>query len=776
MDENIYSFDKNGFPLIKVLMRTYGEHKSLTEEAIYSFLKQDYPNKRLIILNTHKNPLKLEELYKNITVINKPNGLENTALKTKHLLEQVETGLFCILDDDDLLLPYHLSILHKVWEKNKNDGLLRVATNGYIFYNVHENNVTLENGQPWVCFLYDIQDGTRFRELIMPMEKYPFSSGQDVLFTSLITKEFKTIKDTTLFPSYIYRWGTGSMHLSGHGKLLHSDYKKYTDKVNSKNITDNFRPFWKKDYVSIFEEFVASDKIYGGMGISKDEWKFMKSFLKTNKIDSVAEFGSGISTVLFAVNNIHVLSFETNNDLIQKNKYLQNIAFSKWDGMNVLFIPPEYSTAFIDGPFGGSNREFSYKSVSLANNIEYVICHDMHRKEDRDWVLKYIEPKFALHSTDNSKIRIYKRRKTMNEKLISVIMPVGISEKEEYFVNTIKSLNEMSKTKSIEIVFLADSFPEEKMKCLSQFDNIKVYRTDKNVGERVLFNKGVEIASGKYIFRLDAHCRLTEDWDEKLINACGNKTGVVCSLDALSEDWQWKGHDYKFVYIRPDGEEKWWGGYHGEDKNKEVQPTMCLTGCGFFTTRDYYMEHLRLDESLAKWGALGPELALRIEASDGTLLLHKGVKCGHLFNTNKNGYPVSNLKDTRNKLANRYRKELNSLAIKFKPVPSWNYDTMSINANNKPVSSSVKNVTRRDKTEYKNAEGKVVKMVLKTYKPVVYLGNEDVDNTELGKKITENAEVCSIRIAELINGKWEYKTIEGKDNITLWLFENEQKE
>jgi cellulose synthase/poly-beta-1,6-N-acetylglucosamine synthase-like glycosyltransferase len=53
LSQDIYNFDKEGHPLIKVLTRTYGEHKTLTEEAIYSFLQQDYPNKQLIILNTH---------------------------------------------------------------------------------------------------------------------------------------------------------------------------------------------------------------------------------------------------------------------------------------------------------------------------------------------------------------------------------------------------------------------------------------------------------------------------------------------------------------------------------------------------------------------------------------------------------------------------------------------------------------------------------------------------------------------------------------------------
>ena len=65
------------------------------------------------------------------------------------------------------------------------------------------------------------------------------------------------------------------------------------------------------------------------------------------------------------------------------------VGFVLWDGKQAVDLA-QYDMAFIDGPFGGVNREYSYKSIANSN-IHLVACHDSNRKADKVWIDKYFD-------------------------------------------------------------------------------------------------------------------------------------------------------------------------------------------------------------------------------------------------------------------------------------------------------------------------------------------------------------------------------------------------
>lgn len=247
---------------------------------------------------------------------------------------------------------------------------------------------------------------------------------------------------------------------------------------------------------------------------------------------------------------------------------------------------------------------------------------------------------------------------------VSVIIPVAPHEKKEYILHTIQNLKDNS-VLSLEIIIIADGWKPDFLP-----ENVILYSFDTHVGERVTLNKGVEIANGTHIFRLDAHCSMSKNWDFEFVKGCEEKAVCVSVIQGIDENWEIKGGKYTFVSLSPNAQEKWWGSYP-ENSELECEPTLSFTGCGWGCTKKFYIDNLKLDEDLAKWGALGPEITIKVERAGGCILLCKNIICGHIFQTNKNGYPVYDLYDTQKKLIERYSSFLYQAVMKFKNVPHW---------------------------------------------------------------------------------------------------------
>jgi hypothetical protein len=138
---------------------------------------------------------------------------------------------------------------------------------------------------------------------------------------------------------------------------------------------------------------------WGGMSINPIEWDFIKKIILEKKIKNVLEFGSGLSTLMMS-SMVSVLSLETDEEWmkeIEKRRTpINNFEIRKWDGVS--FPDGEYrekyDLAFVDGPAGGENREFSY--IKASEHCNKIICHDGQRLPDLYWQKKYLQGKYKL--------------------------------------------------------------------------------------------------------------------------------------------------------------------------------------------------------------------------------------------------------------------------------------------------------------------------------------------------------------------------------------------
>ena len=95
---------------VTCLCPTYGRFSKL-RESLACFLAQDYPDRRLLILNDASKPIELDTFdgMEMVTVLNWTAPIPNLGEKRQVLLMLAHTELSAHWDDDDLYLPWHLS-------------------------------------------------------------------------------------------------------------------------------------------------------------------------------------------------------------------------------------------------------------------------------------------------------------------------------------------------------------------------------------------------------------------------------------------------------------------------------------------------------------------------------------------------------------------------------------------------------------------------------------------------------------------------------------------
>jgi len=254
--------------------------------------------------------------------------------------------------------------------------------------------------------------------------------------------------------------------------------------------------------------------------------------------------------------------------------------------------------------------------------------------------------------------------------LISVIIP---AREEPYLDRTIASLYDNS-AGEIEVIVVLEG------ERIEVDPRAQVIHHPNPLGRRVGMNEAAKIANGEYLFHIDAHCSMSEGWDEKLKEVCIDKTVVVSVVGAMDENtWEIKkNHYYTFVSIDRNMKEHWWGSYKPLRKCGKVEETMALTGCGWMIRKDFYLALGGCDESLGQLCHLGPEWALKVWCNDGRLLLRTDVFCGHVFGSPRiQSYSPQHIGDYdfARRMRNQYGDKIDKLREKFNP-PGWEDDVV----------------------------------------------------------------------------------------------------
>ena len=252
----------NGQPAVSCICLTYGRPEVL-EEAVYSFLQQDYAGrKELIVLNDYAaQNLKFD--HPDVQVINVNKRLRTVGEKMNMAVALAAHDLLFVWDDDDIYLPHRLGFSASKFEAQKgffkpdkawvwNDGKL-IAAKG-VFH-------------PGSCWSRDLFDTVR--------GYVAEGSGYDQTFERFLKQQFPgststfDIKLAEIY--YIYRWsGTGSYHMSGFADYVagqnvgHNEVEAFVQERAARGQirrgTIWLKPHWKSDYQQLVKETIHSPR------------------------------------------------------------------------------------------------------------------------------------------------------------------------------------------------------------------------------------------------------------------------------------------------------------------------------------------------------------------------------------------------------------------------------------------------------------------------------------------------------------------------------------
>lgn len=234
------------FPKVSCYCATYGRPWAL-EEALESFLRQDYPGeKELVILNDFRDHT-LHFDHPEVKIFNTPNRIMPLGKKFNETVALCTGDVLCPWEDDDVYLPHKLtySIGHMI------DGLFHT---GFGFY--EDKGHLVVTGNYFHCNL------AISRDLWNRVGQYAEIDKCDLdidlmgrLFSASPRGKQTMIPNEDIF--YVYRWGTtGSYHASGWGTAANVRASVGAECV-ARAQTDRMprgeyilKPHWSYDYVA----------------------------------------------------------------------------------------------------------------------------------------------------------------------------------------------------------------------------------------------------------------------------------------------------------------------------------------------------------------------------------------------------------------------------------------------------------------------------------------------------------------------------------------------
>ncbi len=225
---------------ITVVLTTFGRSQELLEEAVQSFLLQSYPDKKLLIVNIHPTPVIFDHPEVEIHNI---EPFEYYGQQAHYALSQIETPLWCILDSDDLMLPWHLEQLYKNYSHHATHPFQVGCEKMWYSYNNKLQGLTRPN---WCCYLYDALDKDQLAILEVGSKCWYFDQffyRQDF---------FKTHRNLDLTPGYISRreldWQVKDIKAGDTCSKLVKEMPGYSGPLE---------PHWRIDYTKTVNEFLS---------------------------------------------------------------------------------------------------------------------------------------------------------------------------------------------------------------------------------------------------------------------------------------------------------------------------------------------------------------------------------------------------------------------------------------------------------------------------------------------------------------------------------------
>jgi len=249
-------------PFISCKCITYGRLHFL-EEAVESFLKQDYAGqKELIIVNDY--PLqKLSYEHPEIKILNLEETFLTIGEKENFALQQCSGELIAVWDDDDVAMPNHLSNIAKYFTE---DGEILFWGNGVLFHgnDIHELTGLGNSGIVYTKKIWEELGGH-------PLE----NAGYDTTFVNQIIYRAGAKPMIVACPpdeeiSWFYMWGGRGYHMSGQGtdhEGRPNAIQRHSAHVESERALGNIptgdiiiKPNWRLPYSDLLKKRIDANK------------------------------------------------------------------------------------------------------------------------------------------------------------------------------------------------------------------------------------------------------------------------------------------------------------------------------------------------------------------------------------------------------------------------------------------------------------------------------------------------------------------------------------
>ncbi|XP_031780011.1 polypeptide N-acetylgalactosaminyltransferase 1-like [Nasonia vitripennis] len=341
------------------------------------------------------------------------------------------------------------------------------------------------------------------------------------------------------------------------------------------------------------------------------------------------------------------------------------------------------------------------KRISLANNSNNIheektllsnITHNSHNYETNeryeDWITKYVQgisrklgeygrpaylsgeekikgnevlKKKAVNIILSNKIPLQRKLPDVRDPLCknvtydSVLPSASIiiifhNEAFSVLLRTVYSVIKETPPKLLkEIILVDDKSNEEELLGLLEYyiqtrlpKKVKLLRLDERQGLVRARLKGAKSATGDVLMFLDAHCEVTKQWLEPLLQRIKEKKNAVVTpiIDNISEETFEYSHSDEPSFFQVGGFT--WSGHFTwiniqeadlKSKTSAISPVKSPTMAGglFAINRKYFWDIGSYDDKMEGWGGENLEMSFRIWQCGGVLETIPCSRVGHVF-------------------------------------------------------------------------------------------------------------------------------------------------
>lgn len=220
--------------MISVVTLTYKRHH-LLEEAIQSFLEQDYEGEKEMVIVNDASDVEYRYEHPQIRIYNIKQRFSSIGKKLEWGMKQCKGEFVYRLDDDDLMTPWALTLIQSYIDENPDYDVYRCRAHYYFHNNEYKGlGGSVNNGN---CYT---------RRYINSLNIPDKSIGEDSDITLPPTAKIYS-GDTGKF-NMIYRWGMGTIHISGMGDVSNEEVYRRVDAFYDEEGIIDLRPHFENNY------------------------------------------------------------------------------------------------------------------------------------------------------------------------------------------------------------------------------------------------------------------------------------------------------------------------------------------------------------------------------------------------------------------------------------------------------------------------------------------------------------------------------------------------